>query len=521
MQPKIPILTRKQGENQAVTNPPSGAPLDILVIGGGVNGCGIARDAAGRGLRVLLCEKDDLAEGTSSRSSKLIHGGLRYLEYGELRLVREALRERDVLLRVAPHVVWPLRFVIPHSRAQRPAWLVRAGLFLYDHLAGRSVLPRTRTLSLRHAPEGAPLLPTYRRGFAYPDCWVDDARLVVLNALDAAGRGAGILVRTQAVRARRDGTLWRVTLRSDSGEREVAARILVNAAGPWVDQVTGAVAGGNGPAHLRLVKGSHLVVRRFYDGEHAYLLQNDDGRVVFVIPYQGDLCLIGTTDTPFQGRPEDVAVDPAERSYLLRAAGRYLRAPLAEADVVAEYAGVRPLHDTGGGANASALTRDYSFDVSAPAGQAPLLSVFGGKITTYRKLAEHALATLSPWLPGAGPAWTAHASLPGGDMAAFDGFAAGFAARHPWLPAGLARHYARLYGTRAEALLDGAGATEALGRHFGGLLYAREAAFLRQTEWATRPDDVLDRRTKHGLRMSKADRAAFAAWWDGSDPPGQ
>ena len=495
-------------------------PFDILVIGGGINGTGIARDAAGRGLRVLLCEKGDLAEGTSSRSSKLIHGGLRYLEYHEFRLVREALRERDVLLRIAPHIVWPMRFVIPHASGQRPAWMVRLGLFLYDHLGGRigrrSVLPGTRTLDLRTAPEGEPLQRRFRRGFEYSDCWVDDSRLVVLNALDAAARGATVLVGTEATRAGREDGLWRVTLQGAAGEREVTARILVNAAGPWVDRVISGVVGGNGPAKLRLVKGSHLVVRRFYQGEQAYLLQNDDKRVIFVIPYLDDLCLIGTTDVPFEGRAEGVAIDPAERSYLLRAANRYLAASLSEADIVAAYAGIRPLHDSGEAANASAVTRDYSFDVAAPEGQAPMLSVFGGKITTYRRLAEHALEKLSVFLPNAGPAWTGKAALPGGDMLGgdFTRFAAGFAARYPWLPAPLARHYARLYGTRAEALLDGATSLDGLGRHFGGLLYAREAEFLRATEWARRAEDVLDRRTKHALHLTAAEVAAFAAWWD-------
>ena len=490
-------------------------PYDILIIGGGVNGAGIARDAAGRGLRVVLCEKGDLGEGTSSRSSKLIHGGLRYLEYGEFRLVREALRERDVLLRIAPHIVWPMRFVIPHGTGQRPAWMVRLGLFLYDHLGGRSSLPGARTLDLRRVDEGAPLQVQFRRGFEYSDCWVDDARLVVSNALDAAARGAEVLVRTQVVRATREGALWRVDLRDAAGDRSVAARILVNAAGPWVDRVMGAVVGSNAPGHLNLVKGSHLVVRRFYEGEQAYLLQNDDKRVVFVIPYQDDLCLIGTTDVPFEGDADDVVVDSTERAYLLRAVNRYMSHPLSQTDIVAEYAGVRPLHDSGGAANASAMTRDYSFDVAAAGGDAPVLSVFGGKITTYRKLAEHALEKLAPWLPGAGPSWTAAAALPGGDVpgADFERFARHFAQRHAFLPEELARHYARLYGTRADELLRGAASLADLGRHFGGMLYAVEAAFVRRTEWALTTADALDRRTKHGLVLSQTERAAFDTWW--------
>ena len=493
--------------------------FDLLVIGGGVNGCGIARDAAGRGQRVLLCEKGDLGEGTSSRSSKLIHGGLRYLEYREFRLVREALQEREVLLRIAPHIVRPMRFVIPHSRDQRPAWLVRLGLFIYDHLGGRSTLPRTRTLNLRRAPEGAPLQPQFRRGFEYSDCWTDDSRLVVLNALDAAAHGADIRVRTEVVHARRDGDQWHATLRDETGEQKVTARILVNAAGPWVDRVLAGVVGGNTPAQLRLVKGSHLVVRRFYEGEQAYLLQNDDKRVIFVIPYQDDFCLIGTTDTPFEGRAEDVTVDPAERDYLLRAVGRYMSANLTEADIVAEYAGIRPLHDTGGGADAAAVTRDYSFDVSATDGQAPLLSVFGGKITTYRRLAEHAMDKLAPWLPDAGPAWTAAAVLPGGDMPGgdFERFAEGFGKRYGWLPKALSQHYSRTYGTRAEDFISDTDGVEDLGLHFGGLFYAREAEYLRATEWARESMDILERRTKHGMYLTAEQRTAFARWWSETD----
>ncbi len=490
--------------------------FDLVIIGGGINGAGIARDAAGRGLKVLLCEKGDLGEGTSSRSSKLIHGGLRYLEYYEFRLVREALIEREVLLRIAPHIVWPMRFVIPHSREQRPAWLVRLGLFLYDHLGGRQRLPPARRLNLRRDPEGLPLQDQFHTGFEYSDCWVEDARLVVLNALDAVAHGAEVLVGTEAVEARRDGGQWAVILRGPEGERRVRARILVNAAGPWVDVVRGGVVGGNAPAKVRLVKGSHIIVRKFWDGPQAYLLQNDDKRVVFVIPYQGDLGLIGTTDIAYDGRPEDVAIDPAEQDYLLRAANRYMRQQLTAADVVATYAGIRPLYDDDAAANASAVTRDYTFDVDAGEGRAPVLSIFGGKITTYRKLAEHALEKLVPHLPGLGRAWTGDAALPGGDMAGadFDAWLGGFQARHAALPAELALLYARRYGTRAEALLEGVSDVAGLGRHFGGLLYEREALFLQQTEWARRPADVLERRTKHYLHLSPVERAAFEAWWD-------
>ncbi|MFO1055974.1 MAG: glycerol-3-phosphate dehydrogenase [Dongiaceae bacterium] len=491
---------------------------DLLVIGGGANGAGIARDAAGRGLSVLLCEQDDLAQGTSSRSGKLVHGGLRYLEYYEFRLVREALIEREVLLRAAPHIIWPMRFVLPHSPAQRPAWLVRLGLFLYDHLGGRKLLPPTRSLDLSRAPEGRPIRPGFRRAFEYSDCWVDDARLVVLNALDAQRLGAGILTRTAAVAARREGGLWRVELEAREGgrRRTVRARCLVNAAGPWVERVLGRVEGAGSERRVRLVKGSHLVTRKFWQGEQAYLLQNTDKRVIFVNPYEGELALIGTTDIAVEGAPEEAEIDGGEISYLLDVVGRYFREPPGRADIVHAFSGVRPLYDDSA-ANPSAVTRDYVFDVDPrepQGGQAPILSVFGGKITTYRKLAEHALDKLRPFFPRMGRPWTAGAALPGGDIpeADFAGWLARFRAAHPWLPPALAQHYGRLYGTRAEALLGAAGGLDALGRHFGGQLYQREAEFLIAEEWAASAEDILWRRTKHGLHLGAAERAAFAEW---------
>jgi glycerol-3-phosphate dehydrogenase len=493
-------------------------PFDVLVIGGGINGAGIARDASGRGLSVLLCEKGDLGEGTSSRSGKLIHGGLRYLEYYEFRLVREALIEREVLLRLAPHIVWPMRFVLPHSAGQRPAWMVRLGLFLYDHLGGRHRLPGTRRLNLRRAPEGTAIKDSFSTAFEYSDCWVDDARLVVLNALDAQSRGAEVLPRTEAINARREGGLWRVVLRrADGSERVAQARMLMNAAGPWVERVINGVVGSNAARRVRLVKGSHLIVRKFWSGAQAYLLQNDDKRVIFVNPYEGDLCLIGTTDIPFDGAAEDVAIEGTERDYLLRAVNRYMRHELKPADVIDSFSGVRPLYDDSA-ANPSAVTRDYVFDIDGDADQPPMLSVFGGKITTYRKLAEHALDKLAPLARTGGKPWgvpwTAAAPLPGGDMpgADFDAYLAGLRTRLPWLPPDLAQHYARLYGTRAEALLTGTTRLDDLGRHFGGLLYAREAEFLRAFEFATTPEDILERRTKHRLHLDAAQRAAFADW---------
>jgi D-erythritol 1-phosphate dehydrogenase len=487
--------------------------FDLVVIGGGINGAGIARDAAGRGLSVLLAEKGDLAEGTSSRSGKLVHGGLRYLEYYEFRLVREALKEREVLLRAAPHIIWPMRFVLPHSPEQRPAWMIRLGLFLYDHLGGRERLPGSRKLDLLNAPEGQPIREEFPLAFEYSDCWVDDARLVVLNALDAKERGADIRTRTEVIAAWRDGPLWLVTLKDTQTGRNqtVSAGVLVNAAGPWVEDVLGRVSGINASRHVRLVKGSHIVVGKFWDGPQAYLLQNGDGRVIFVNPYEDGLALIGTTDIPYEGRPEDAAADADEVAYLLAAVNRYMRRTLTAADVRQTFSGVRPLYDDNA-ANPSAVTRDYVFDIDGGGMAAPLLSVFGGKITTYRKLAEHALDRLRPLLPKTGPAWTAHAPLPGGDMpgADFDGFLRQFQHWHAWLPAPLAHHYARLYGTRAEALLGDAGSLADLGAHFGGTLYQREIAYLRSAEWARSAEDILERRTKYGLHLGGAALAALA-----------
>jgi glycerol-3-phosphate dehydrogenase len=490
-----------------------GRTFDIAVIGGGINGVGIARDAAGRGLSVLLAEKGDLAEGTSSRSGKLVHGGLRYLEYYEFRLVREALREREVLLAAAPHIIWPMRFVLPHSPEQRPAWMIRLGLFLYDHLGGRQRLPGSRRLDLRSAPEGRAVREEFPLAFEYSDCWVDDARLVVLNAVDARERGADIRTRTEVVAARREDDYWLVALKDTEtgGTRTARARVLVNAAGPWVEDVLGRVSGINGSRRVRLVKGSHIVVRKFWDGPQAYLLQNTDKRVIFVNPYEGDLALIGTTDIPYEGRAEDVAADQGEVAYLLGAVNRYMRRELTEADVLHSFSGVRPLYDDNA-ENPSAVTRDYMFEIDGGGSAPPLLSVFGGKITTYRRLAEHALDQLRPFLPTAGVAWTASAHLPGGDMpnADFDAFLGGFQRAHSWLPADLARHYARLYGTRAEHLLDGARSLGDLGAHLGGTLYEREVTYLSVVEWARSAEDILDRRTKHGLHLGPEARAALA-----------
>jgi len=489
--------------------------FDLIVIGGGVNGAGIARDAAGRGLSVLMVEKDDLAQGTSSRSGKLVHGGLRYLEYYEFRLVREALIEREILLNAAPHIIWPMRFVLPHSPEQRPAWMVRIGLFLYDHLGGRKKLPPTRALDLTRAPEGKPIRKAYRKAFEYSDCWVDDARLVVLNALDAQKRGATVMVRTPLIHARRDGLIWSVDLLNSNSQTKITARgkVIVNAAGPWVENVLRNL-GSNAENRVRLVKGSHIITQKFWDGDQAYLLQNTDNRVIFVNPYEGDLCLIGTTDIPFDGRAEDVHITPDEVDYLLNVVNRYFVTQLTPRDVRHAYSGVRPLYDDNA-ENPSAVTRDYIFNVDAPAGLAPVLSIFGGKITTYRKLAEHALDKLKPFFPNMGKAWTQSAPMPGGDMpdANFDSLLARLRQDYAFLPAQVSLEYARRYGTRAYDLLGDSRSLADLGHYFGGTLYEREAHFLKNEEWAQTAEDILDRRTKHGLHLTTAEKAEFAAWF--------
>ncbi|WP_062226500.1 glycerol-3-phosphate dehydrogenase [Aureimonas frigidaquae] len=493
--------------------------IDLVVIGGGINGAGIARDAAGRGLSVILCEKDDLAQGTSSRSGKLVHGGLRYLEYYEFRLVREALIEREVLLNAAPHIIWPMRFVLPHSPQDRPAWLVRLGLFLYDHLGGRKKLPGTRTLDLARDPEGAPIKDAYRRGFEYSDCWVDDARLVVLNAVGAREKGAEVLTRTACTSARRDGKAWHVefTDLETGSKRQVRARVLVNAGGPWVKDIAGRVTGSNSPRNVRLVKGSHIIVPKFWEGTQAYLVQNHDKRVIFINPYEGDMALIGTTDIPYEGRPEDVAAGEDEIAYLLAVVNRYFKEQLRRTDVIHAFSGVRPLFDDGQG-NPSAVTRDYTFDLDETDG-VPLLNVFGGKITTFRKLAEHAVEKIASYFPQMSGPWTAHAPLPGGEMAQADfvAFAQDLRQTYPWMPRRLLRHYARLYGARTERLVGTASGMDGLGRHFGGDLYEAEARYLMAQEWARTADDILVRRTKHGLHLSPAEKAAFAEWMDETD----
>jgi len=490
-------------------------PYDLLIVGGGINGAGIARDAAGRGLKVLLCEQDDLASATSSASSKLIHGGLRYLEYYEFRLVREALIEREVLLKAAPHIIWPMTFVLPHSKELRPAWMLRLGLMLYDHLGGRRKLHASHAVDLTKDPAGKPLDRGFTKAFSYADCWVEDSRLVVLNAMDAAERGAEVLVRTRCTGARRDGDLWQATLKPGDGgaERHVRSRALVNAAGPWVTEVLGKVTGVNRQKGLRLVKGSHIVVPKLYEGDQAYILQNDDRRVVFIIPYERDFSLIGTTDIPYEGDPAEVRMTSAEADYLCAAVNRYLAKPVRPEDAVWTYAGVRPLYDDAS-ANVSAVTRDYVFDIDGEDGRAPLLSIFGGKITTYRKLAEHALEKLQPLLGFSATTWTEGAVLPGGDLpdADFERFLAELQVARPWLPPALARRYARAYGTRVESFLSEATRLDDLGEHFGGGLYEAEIGYLMQKEWAASAADILWRRSKLGLHVGKETEARLTDW---------
>jgi len=477
---------------------------DLLVIGGGINGAGIARDAAGRGMKVLLVEKDDLSAHTSSSSSKLIHGGLRYLEHYEFRLVAEALAEREVLLKIARHLVWPARFIMPHVAELRPRWMIRAGLFLYDHLARRASLPGSHGVRLDAPPYNAGLKPALKHGFIYSDCRVDDARLVIINAMDARARGAEILTRTECLSARRMDDAWRATL---TGGREVRARGIVNAAGPWVKQVLNERLRQPSKDGVKLVKGSHIVLPKLYRGDHAFILQNDDRRVVFMIPYGEHHTLVGTTDVPFDGEPDDVAASDAEAEYLCRAASRYLAHPVDPAQVAWRYAGVRPLYDDGT-SDPSAVTRDYTLRIDTDAGTAPVLSVYGGKVTTYRRLAEHALNDLAPYFPGLKGDWTATETLIGGDFGGVDREEArdNFFARYRLLQQEHLRGIFRRHGMLAYEVLGDASAPADIGEHFGAGLYAREVDYFVAREWAVSAEDVLWRRTKAGLHLTPGQR---------------
>ncbi|WP_026354204.1 glycerol-3-phosphate dehydrogenase [Massilia niastensis] len=492
---------------------------DLLVVGGGINGAGIARDAAGRGLRVLLCDKDDLGAHTSSSSSKLIHGGLRYLEHREFGLVRKALAEREVLLRSAPHIMRPLRFVMPHDAGQRPAWLIRAGLFLYDRLARREFLPASEAIRLAGHRAGQPLKPEFTRAFVYSDGWVDDARLVVLNALDAHERGALVLPHTLCRDLVRHADHWEAGLVRAGEVLSVRARGLVNAAGPWAASLARQALGAAPRRTLRLVKGSHIVVPRLFEHACAYLFQHPDGRVVFALPYEGAFTLIGTTDVEYLGDPDEVAIGADETRYLCQVANHYFRRQVTPDDVVWSYSGVRPLLEDAA-SSAAAITRDYCLEHDAHG--APLLSVFGGKITTYRKLAEQAVDWLAPALGRPAAAWTAAALLPGGDLFGptpdrrgvleFDRWVAALQRRHDWLPPALALRYARAYGTRSECLLAGCARLPDLGAEVAPGLYEAELRYLMRHEWASSAADVLWRRTKLGLHLGPLHAQRVEAW---------
>ena len=489
--------------------------FDILIVGGGINGTGIARDAAGRGLRVMLVEQAGLAHFTSSASTKLVHGGLRYLEYFHFRLVREALLERERLLAIAPHLVRRMRFVLPFEPERRPAWMVRLGLFFYDHLVRKSTLEHSSNVRFATSALGTPLRTTLHRGFAYSDCTVDDSRLVVLNAKDAAERGAVVRVGHRLVSAMREGGLWRGTVEHQASQTTftVNARAIANAAGPWVGEVLTQRLAGSSQYAVRLIKGSHIVVRRLYEGDHAYVLQHSDRRIVFVIPYQNDFTLIGTTDIPWQGTPGPVSIAAAEVEYLCQTVNAYFKRQIAADDVVWSYSGVRPLFDDEA-SDASAVTRDYLLDVEAPAGEAPVLSVFGGKITTYRRLAEHALEKLEPYLGPIPAPWTGSTPLPGGDIPNGDmeSFVGDVQDRWPFLGTPLARRLARAYGTRISRLLGDIESCRDMGEDFGGGLTRVEVDFLMGEEWALSVEDLYWRHTKAGLYASPADERRLAAY---------
>ncbi len=483
------------------------AEYDVVVVGGGVNGSGIAMDAAGRGLRVLLCEMNDLASATSSSSSKLIHGGLRYLEHYEFRMVREALAERESLLNNAPHIMWPMRFRLPHRPHLRPAWMIRTGLFLYDHLAKRERLPGSRGITFT---DQDPLKETITRGFEYSDGWVDDARLVVLTARKAAGLGATILTRTRCTHAERGNTAWTVSLQDTrtGNTRTVTGRVMVNAAGPWVSSLFRDTLSMPAPKMIRMVKGSHIVVPRLNRDTEAYILQNEDERIVFVIPYEDSFSLVGTTDVDYQGDPKKAQISPEETRYLLDIVNSYFKRQLSEDDVTWTYSGVRPLLDDEE-ANAHRASRDYSFEVDAIRGKAPILSVFGGKITTYRKLAEAATNKLCQFFPGAGRPWTKNAVLPGGDFDSQAQLLAELQKHYPWLPGLLASRLVRTYGTDSFPVLGDASGIGDLGRLFTGTLHEREVRYLVSHEWAMTADDILWRRTKQGLYASPGEHVAL------------
>ena len=493
----------------------SAADYDLFVIGGGINGCGIARDALGRGYSVYLAEMNDLASGTSSWSSKLIHGGFRYLEYYEFRLVREALTEREILWALAPHIIRPMRFVLPHHKDMRPAWLLRLGLFLYDHIGARKLLPATKTLNLRKDKTGEVLNDSFTKGFEYSDCWVDDARLVVLNAQDAAARGAKINTRTKCVSARHEDGVWQLVVEDlRAGKRaNISARMVINAAGPWVDEVLGQSFGQNNPANVRLVKGSHIVVPKIHDHDRAYIFQNKDGRVVFAIPYQTDYTVIGTTDEDFDGDPANVKISQEETDYLCELASSYFKKPVKQEDIVWDYSGVRPLFDDGA-SEAQEATRDYVLRPNDRSDEPPLVNIFGGKITTYRKLAESMMELIEEKIERKGRPWTSKPKLPGGEFitTGFDVLLAQLKTEYSWMDGDTILRLARQFGVNTRMVLAGAQSLKDLGVDFGHGLYEAEVRYLAANEWVMTGDDVLWRRTKLGLKLSKKQAKVLDEW---------
>lgn len=479
--------------------------FDVFVIGGGINGASIARDAVGRGYRVALAEMGDLAGATSSKATKLIHGGLRYLEYYEFRLVREALMEREILWANAPHIIHPLRFILPfHNGGQRPAWMLRLGLFLYDHLGGRKLLPATRTLNMKTDSAALPLKPLFTKAFEYSDCRVDDARFVVLNAKDAQDKGAVILTRTKVIKAARDQAGWTITLQDQNTDEQsiIKSRLLINAAGPWADKVIAGVEGEKDAHNVRLVQGSHIVIRKKFDDPRAYFFQNNDGRIIFAIPYEQDFTMIGTTDQDYHGDPAQVAITPDETDYLCKSASEYFREPINSSDIVWSFSGVRPLYDDGA-TQAQEATRDYVLKEDTANGLAPLINVFGGKLTTSRRLAEHMLEKVELLLGKKAPSWTAHAALPGGEFAIadYDLELKRLQVKYPFLASAHAQRLFRLYGLKAYDLLGESASFSDLGQLFGADLYAKEVDYLTAHEWAQTAEDILWRRTKLGLHF--------------------
>ncbi|MDO8954168.1 MAG: glycerol-3-phosphate dehydrogenase [Gammaproteobacteria bacterium] len=487
--------------------------IDLFIIGGGINGCGIAADSAGRGLSVVLCEQDDLANYTSSNSSKLIHGGLRYLENYEFRLVKEALIERDVLLKIAPHLVHPLRFVMPHNRHARPAWMIRLGLYLYDHLNPKQSLAKSSAYKLNANPNN-PLQARFKKAFEYSDAKVDDARLVVANALQAKKKGAQILTRHKVIHAIRQQDYWQITVENqfDQTQQQFYAKALVNAAGPWVDRIVQDL-NLQTTHHIRLVKGSHIVVPKLYEGNQAYILQNTDKRVIFVIPYCGQFSLIGTTDVDYNAEPANASISPEEQDYLCQAVCHYFTRTITPQDIIWSYAGVRPLQSDEHG-DPKKVTRDYTLEVNDVTGKLPLLSVFGGKITTYRKLSEHALLKLGVYFPAMGPAWTDSDPLPGSDFKDYQSFRLALRQTYPWLHTTMLNRLSMAYGTRCYDLLKNVNSVKDLGLHFGADLYEREVKFLLKTEWAKTSDDIIWRRSKLGLFLSASEQTNLQTWLD-------